>query len=72
MYKRQVSGIDTHWLGNEGAVASMVAAEEVYDFVGTTEIEKNNIAVRARQSDHVFYPRDFCFALAIMDQPSAN
>lgn len=63
-----VSGIDTHWLGNEGAVASMVAAEEVYDFVGTTEIEKNNIAVRARQSDHVFYPRDFCFALAIMDR----
>lgn len=38
-----VSGIDTHWLGNEGAVASMVAAEEVYDFVGTTEIEKTTL-----------------------------
>ncbi len=36
-----VSGIDTHWLGNEGAVASMVAAEEVYDFVGATEIKQH-------------------------------
>lgn len=38
-----VSGIDTHWLGNEGGVASIVAAEEVYDFVGTTEIEKTTL-----------------------------
>lgn len=63
-----VSGIDTHWLGNEGGVASVKAAAEVYDFIGENETEKNNIAVRARQSDHVFYNRDFCFALAIMDR----
>ena len=63
-----VSGIDSHWLGNEGGIASVVAAAEVYEFIGQTEIEKTNIAVRARQSDHVFYPRDFCFALAIMDR----
>ncbi len=63
-----VSGIDTHWLGNEGGIASVVAAAEVYEYIGRTEIEKTNIAVRARQSDHVFYPRDFCFALAIMDR----
>lgn len=63
-----VSGIDTHWLGNEGGVASVQAAAEVYDYIGATEIEKNNIAIRCRQSDHVFYPQDFCFALAIMDR----
>ena len=63
-----VSGMDTHWLGNEGGVASVQAAAEVYDYIGTTEIEKNNIAIRCRQSDHVFYPQDFCFALAIMDR----
>ena len=63
-----VSGIDTHWLGNEGGVASVLAAAEVYDYIGATEIEKTNIAVRCRQSDHQFYPQDFCFALAIMDR----
>lgn len=63
-----VSGIDTHWLGNEGGVASVKAAAEVYDFIGEDELEKNNIAIRARESNHVFYPRDFCFALAIMDR----
>ncbi len=63
-----VSGIDTHWLGNEGGVASVMAAAEVYDYIGETEIEKTNIAIRCRQSDHVFYPQDFCFALAIMDR----
>lgn len=63
-----VSGIDTHWLGNEGGVASVMAAAEVYDFIGENEMEKNNIAVRSRQSDHVFYNRDFCYALAIMDR----
>ncbi len=63
-----VSGIDTHWLGNEGGVASVLAAAEVYDYIGATEIEKTNIAIRCRQSDHQFYPQDFCFALAIMDR----
>lgn len=63
-----VSGIDSHWLGNEGGVASVQAAAEVYDYIGATETEKNNIAIRCRQSDHVFYPQDFCFALAIMDR----
>ena len=63
-----VSGIDTHWLGNEGVVASVLAAAEVYAFVGRTEEERRNIAVRCRQSDHVFYPQDLCFALAVMDR----
>lgn len=63
-----VSGIDTHWLGNEGGVASVKAAAEVYDYIGQNDTEKHNIAVRARKSDHVFYNRDFCFALAIMDR----
>lgn len=63
-----VSGIDTHWLGNEGAVATVLAAAEVYEFIGKTETEKHNIAIRCRQSDHMFYPQDFCFALAIMDR----
>lgn len=63
-----VSGIDSHWLGNEGGVASVMAAAEVYEYVGATEIEKGNIGIRCRQSDHVFYPQDFCFALAIMDR----
>lgn len=63
-----VSGIDSHWLGNEGGVASVQAASEVYDYIGSNEIEKNNIAIRCRESDHVFYNRDFCFALAIMDR----
>ena len=63
-----VSGIDTHWLGNEGGVASVMAAAEVYNFIGKDEVEKNNIAVRCRQSDHAFYNQDFCFALAIMDR----
>ncbi len=63
-----VSGIDSHWLGNEGGVASVQAAAEVYNYIGANEIEKNNIAIRCRESDHIFYPRDFCFALAIMDR----
>lgn len=63
-----VSGIDTHWLGNEGVVASVRAAAEVYAFVGQTEEERSNLAVRCRQSDHVFYPQDLCFALAVMDR----
>lgn len=63
-----VSGIDTHWLGNEGGVAAVLAASEVYDYIGKDEIEKGNIAIRVRESNHMFYPRDFCFALAIMDR----
>lgn len=63
-----VSGIDAHWLGNEGGVASVAAAAEVYEYIGQNETEKNNIAVQCRESDHVFYPRDFCFALSIMDR----
>lgn len=63
-----VSGIDSHWLGNEGGVASVQAASEVYEYIGRNELEKNNIAVQCRESNHVFYPRDFCFALSIMDR----
>ena len=63
-----VSGIDSHWLGNEGGVASVQAAAEIYEFIGQNDVEKNNIAVQCRESGHVFYPRDFCFALSIMDR----
>lgn len=63
-----VNGIDQHWQGNEGIVAVVQTAAEVYDFIGANETEKNNIAVRLRQSDHSFYPQDFCFDLAIMDR----
>lgn len=62
------TGIDTHWLGNEGGVAAVQAAAEVYEYIGQNDTEKNNIAVRARQSDHVFYNRDFPFMLAVMDR----
>lgn len=61
-------GIDSHWLGNEGAVAAMQAASEVYACIGKDEIERSNIAVRARESDHVLYNRDLAFAIAIMDR----
>ena len=63
-----VSGIDSHWLGNEGGVASVQAASEVYEYIGQNDIEKNNIAVRVRESNHQFYNRDFVYALAIMDR----
>lgn len=62
------TGIDTHWLGNEGGVAAVQAASEVYNYIGKDSIEKNNIAVRARQSDHVLYNRDLPFVVAIMDR----
>lgn len=63
-----VTGIDTHWLGNEGGVAAVQAAAEVYAYVGRDPIEQGNIAVRARQSDHVLYNRDIPFVIAIMDR----
>ena len=62
------NGIDQHWQGNEGIVAVVQAAAEVYNYIGRTEREKKNIGVRARQSDHRFYPQDFCFALAVLDR----
>lgn len=62
------NGIDQHWQGNEGIIAVVQAAAEVYNFIGRTEREKKNIGVRARQSDHRFYPQDFCFALAVLDR----
>lgn len=62
------TGIDSHWLGNEGAVAAVEAASEVYAFVGKDDIEKSNIAVRARESNHVLYNRDLAFVFAIMDR----
>jgi hypothetical protein len=62
------TGIDAHWLGNEGGVASVQAASEVYDFIGENNIEKTNIAVRARQSDHTMYNRDIPFIVSIMDR----
>ena len=62
------TGIDAHWLGNEGGVASMQAASEVYAYIGRNAIEKSNLAVRARQSDHAFYNRDFPFVIAMMDR----
>lgn len=62
------TGIDAHWLGNEGAVAAVQAASEVYACIGSNDIEKNNIAVRARESDHVLYNCDFPFIMAIMDR----
>lgn len=62
------TGIDAHWLGNEGAVAAVQAASEVYAFIGRDEIENNNIAVRARESNHVLYNRDLPFVIAIMDR----
>lgn len=63
-----LTGIDAHWLGNEGGVAAVQAASEVYAYIGKNEIEKNNIAIRARQSDHVLYNRDVPFIIAIMDR----
>ena len=62
------TGIDAHWLGNEGAVAAIQAAAEVYEFVGANDRERHNIAIRARQSDHLFYNRDVPFMIAIMDR----
>jgi len=62
------TGIDAHWLGNEGAVAAIQAAAEVYEFVGANDRERYNIAIRARQSDHQFYNRDVPFMIAIMDR----
>jgi hypothetical protein len=62
------TGIDSHWLGNEGGVASVQAASEVYDYIGKDSIEKNNIAVRARESNHALYNRDMPFVFAIMDR----
>ncbi|MDR1541288.1 MAG: copper amine oxidase N-terminal domain-containing protein [Clostridiales bacterium] len=61
-------GIDQHWQGNEGCVATAMAAGEVYNFIGADEIEKNNIAYRARESAHTFYARDLPFVLAVMDR----
>jgi len=63
-----LTGIDTHWLGNEGGVAAVQAASEVYAYIGKNDIEKNNIAIRARQSDHVLYNRDVPFIISIMDR----
>lgn len=63
-----LTGIDTHWLGNEGGVAAVQAASEVYAYIGKDDIEKNNIAIRARESDHVLYKRDVPFIIAIMDR----
>lgn len=62
------SGIDTHWLGNEGAVAAVQAASEVYAYIGKNGVEKTNVAVRARESNHVLYNRDIPFVIAIMDR----
>lgn len=62
------SGIDTHWLGNEGSVAAVQAASEVYSYIGKDDVEKKNIAVRVRESSHVLHNRDLPFALAIMDR----
>ncbi len=62
------TGLDAHWLGNEGAVAAVQAASEVYNYIGKDEIQKTNAAVRARQSDHVLYNRDVPFVIAIMDR----
>lgn len=62
------TGIDAHWLGNEGGVAAVQAASEVYAYIGNDEIEKSNIAVRARESNHVLYKRDLPFVIAIMDR----
>jgi hypothetical protein len=62
------TGLDAHWLGNEGAVAAVQAASEVYNYIGKDGIEKTNAAVRARQSDHVLYNRDVPFVIAIMDR----
>jgi len=55
-------------LGNEGGVAAVQAASEVYAYIGKNEIEKTNIAIRARQSDHMLYNRDVPFIIAIMDR----
>ena len=64
-----VSGIHQHWQGNEGIVAIVNAAAEVYDYIGETETEKNNIGVRARESSHSFYYNfDIPFAIAILDR----
>ncbi len=62
------TGIDAHWLGNEGAVAAVQAASEVYEYVGTNAIEKENVAVLARESNHALYNRDFPFVVAIMER----
>ncbi|MDR1639469.1 MAG: copper amine oxidase N-terminal domain-containing protein [Clostridiales bacterium] len=57
-------GNEDHWLGNEGAVASVIAAQEVYNFLGVG----GNIGVRSRESNHSVYNRDFPFYLAIMSE----
>lgn len=62
------TGIDAHWLGNEGAVAAVQAASEVYAYIGQDDIEKSNAVVRARESNHVLYNRDLAFVFAIMDR----
>jgi len=62
------TGIDAHWLGNEGAVAAIQAAAEVYEYIGSNDTERYNIAIRARQSDHLLYNRDLPFMIAIMDR----
>lgn len=62
------TGIDAHWLGNEGAAAAVQAASEVYAYIGNDEVERTNVAVRARESNHVFYNRDLAFVFAIMDR----
>ncbi len=64
-----VTGIHQHWQGNEGIVAIVKAAAEVYDYIGETETEKNNVGVRARESSHSFYYNfDIPFAIAILDR----
>lgn len=62
------TGIDAHWLGNEGAVAAIQAAAEVYEYIGSNDTERYNIAIRARQSDHLLYNRDLPFMISIMDR----
>lgn len=61
-------GLDTHWLGSEGSVASVMAAAEVYAFIGRDEMEKSNIAVRFRESNHALYNRDLAYVIALMDR----
>ncbi|WP_274653907.1 hypothetical protein [Paenibacillus humicola] len=62
------SGIHNHWLGNEGSAASVQAASEVYRYIGKNDVEKSNIALRARQSFHAVYNRDVPFFISIMDR----
>ncbi|WP_168735883.1 S-layer homology domain-containing protein [Cohnella fermenti] len=62
------TGIHMHWLGNEGSVASVQAASEVYKYIGKDNAEQTNIAMLARQSNHAVYNRDLPFIIAIMDR----